>query len=253
MKFLFDLDGTVTSKETLPIIAEHFGVQDQIAELTHHTVQGNVPFVESFIRRVNILGRFSVSEISDLLARVPLYPLVSKFIKENQSDCIIVTGNLDCWCEGLYKKIGCQCYGSEAEVENDHIVKLENILRKEQIVDQYRALGETVVFIGDGNNDLEAMRHANFSIAAGLTHNPAQSLYAICDYIIFNEKALCRQLPTSRPRFSTTRTVTLCRGRAAKAFSICSFLPGSLVEMNTSVSGGNLAAKAILWSSISIK
>lgn len=132
MKFLFDLDGTVTSKETLPIIAEHFGVQDQIAELTHHTVQGNVPFVESFIRRVNILGRFSVSEISDLLARVPLYPLVSKFIKENQSDCIIVTGNLDCWCEGLYKKIGCQCYGSEAEVENDHIVKLENILRKEQ-------------------------------------------------------------------------------------------------------------------------
>lgn len=70
MKFLFDLDGTVTSKETLPIIAEHFGVQDQIAELTHHTVQGNVPFVESFIRRVNILGRFSVSEISDLLARV---------------------------------------------------------------------------------------------------------------------------------------------------------------------------------------
>lgn len=34
MKFLFDLDGTVTSKETLPIIAEHFGVQDQIAELT---------------------------------------------------------------------------------------------------------------------------------------------------------------------------------------------------------------------------
>ena len=58
MKFLFDLDGTVTSKETLPIIAEHFGVQDQIAELTHHTVQGNVPFVESFIRRVNILGRF---------------------------------------------------------------------------------------------------------------------------------------------------------------------------------------------------
>ena len=194
MKFLFDLDGTVTSKETLPIIAEHFGVQDQIAELPHHTVQGNVPFVESFIRRVNILGRFSVSEISDLLARVPLYPLVSKFIKENQSDCIIVTGNLDCWCEGLYKKIGCQCYGSEAEVENDHIVKLENILRKEQIVDQYRALGETVVFIGDGNNDLEAMRHANFSIAAGLTHNPAQSLYAICDYIIFNEKALCRQL-----------------------------------------------------------
>ena len=30
-------------------------------------------------------------------------------------------------------------------------------------------------------------------------------------------------------------------------------VPGSFVEMNTSVSGGNLAAKAMLWSSISIK
>ena len=49
MKFLFDLDGTVTSKETLPIIAEHFGVQDQIAELTHHTVQGKCSICREFL------------------------------------------------------------------------------------------------------------------------------------------------------------------------------------------------------------
>ena len=48
--------------------------------------------------------------------------------------------------------------------------------------------------MGDGNNDLEAMRHANFSIAVGLTHNPAKSLLSIVDYIFYNEKALCRQL-----------------------------------------------------------
>lgn len=56
MKFLFDLDGTVTSVETLPIISQHFNCTEQIAELTALTVQGNVPFIESFIRRVNILG-----------------------------------------------------------------------------------------------------------------------------------------------------------------------------------------------------
>jgi phosphoserine phosphatase len=125
---------------------------------------------------------------------VPTYSLVHEFIKQHAADCVIVTGNLRCWCEKLGAKIGCQCYYSEADVENNHVVKLRSILRKEQIVEQYKALGENVVFIGDGNNDLEAMRTANISIATGLTHQPAKSLYAITDYIIFNEKALCRQL-----------------------------------------------------------
>lgn len=194
MKFLFDLDGTVTSQETLPIISKHFGLEEQIEKMTQETVQGNIPFIESFIRRVNILGQLPVSEISELLANVPLYPLVSQFIREHRQDCVIVTGNLQCWCKDLGQRIGCLAYYSEADVENNRVVKLRSILRKEHIVDQFKALGETVVFIGDGNNDLEAMRHANISIAAGLTHHPAKSLYAIADYVIFNEKALCRQL-----------------------------------------------------------
>ena len=52
MKILFDLDGTITAQETLPLIAKHFGVEEQISELTKQTIQGNVPFIESFIRRV---------------------------------------------------------------------------------------------------------------------------------------------------------------------------------------------------------
>ena len=104
MKFLFDLDGTVTSEETLPIIANHFNCVEQISELTARTVQGNVPFIESFICRVNILGAYSVSETTRLLSEVPLYPAIAKFIEEHKEDCVIVTGNLTCWCEGLFKK-----------------------------------------------------------------------------------------------------------------------------------------------------
>ncbi len=213
MKFLFDLDGTVTSKETLPIIADHFKCQEEIAELTKRTIQGNVPFVESFIRRVNILGKYSVSETNNLLAQVPLYSELKQFIDNHRADCVIVTGNLTCWCESLFQKIGCQYYGSEAEMEGDQVVKIKSILRKEEVVDRYRALGETVVFIGDGNNDLEAMRHANISIATGLTHNPAQSLLSICDYVIFNEHALCRQLKQLSGEFGLQKSVVIsCAG-----------------------------------------
>lgn len=213
MKFLFDLDGTVTSQETLPVIARHFNCQEEIADLTKRTVAGNVPFIESFIRRVNILGKYSVSETCDLLAQVPIYENLKQFIDDHRADCIIVTGNLTCWCEGLFRKIGCQCYGSEAEIEGDHVVKLKSILRKEEIVDRFKALGETVVFVGDGNNDLEAMRHANISIATGLTHDPAQSLLAICDYVIFNELALCRQLRQLCGIYSQSKSVVIsCAG-----------------------------------------
>lgn len=234
MKFLFDLDGTVTSAETLPIIANHFECKEEIAELTKRTVQGNIPFIESFIRRVNILGKYSVSETSDLLAQVPLYPEVKQFIDDHRADCVIVTGNLTCWCEGLFRKIGCQCYGSEAECEDDKVVKLKTILRKEQIVDQYKALGETVVFIGDGNNDLEAMRHANISISVGLTHNPAQSLMAITDYVIFNEHALCRQMRQLAGETNDDKSVVIsCAG-------IGSRLGLGLTKALVQINGGSL-------------
>ncbi len=69
-KFIFDLDGTITKAETLPLIANHFNVEEQINELTKATVAGQVPFIESFIRRVYILGKLPASEINDLLEGV---------------------------------------------------------------------------------------------------------------------------------------------------------------------------------------
>ena len=194
MKYLFDLDGTVTCKETLPVIASHFHCMDEISELTRDTVQGNIPFEESFQARVNILGKYSVSRTSDLLASIPIYPDIKRFIDCHREDCIVVTGNLTCWCKGLFDIIGCECHGSEAEVADDRIIKLNSILCKEDIVDRYRSLGHKVVFIGDGNNDAEAMRHADISIAAGLTHNPAPSLLPICDYVAYDEHTLCHLL-----------------------------------------------------------
>ena len=82
--YIFDLDGTITAKETLPIISEHFNVGHKILELTKETVEGNIPFVESFIKRVNILGALPVDEINDLLSKVPLLLICGeKEVKNN--------------------------------------------------------------------------------------------------------------------------------------------------------------------------
>ena len=47
IKFIFDLDGTLTKYETIPIIAEHFNIEKDLKKLTELTVSGNIPFMES--------------------------------------------------------------------------------------------------------------------------------------------------------------------------------------------------------------
>ncbi len=193
-KFIFDLDGTVTKTETIPLISKHFGLSEQIDELTSETIKGNIPFVESFIKRVYILGKLPVNEISELLKDVELYEKVVGFISEHREDCIIATGNLKCWVNELVKRIRCKCFCSDGIIQDNKIIKLTNILKKEDIVQKYISEGEKVVYIGEGNNDAEAMRLADISIGSGLTHMPANSVLSIADYIVFSEEALCRQL-----------------------------------------------------------
>ncbi len=194
VKFIFDLDGTVTKQETLPTITEHFHDQSAIVELTEQMVEGNVPFIESFIKRTYILGKYPVDEINELLAGVELYQKVVAFIKKHRSDCIVATGNLRCWTSKLADKIGCEFHGSECTLENGAVKKLTTILRKEKIVEQMKNEGYTVVLIGEGNNDLEGMRLADISIATGMTHNPAASVLSIADYVVYQEESLCRLL-----------------------------------------------------------
>jgi len=193
-KFVFDLDGTITKEETLPLIARHFKVEEEIEELTRATVAGEVPFVESFIQRVNILGKLPVSKIKQLLSQVDVYDDLMSFIQSNVDMCSIATGNLNCWIEELVKKIGCECFCSLGETGNDQVVRIVEILKKEDLVQQYKEEGYRVIFVGDGNNDVEAMRLEDVAIASGLTHTPAPAAVAVADYVVFEEKELCMLL-----------------------------------------------------------
>lgn len=195
VRFVFDLDGTVTAEETLPVIARHFGIEEDMRRLTAETVSGNIPFVESFIRRVHMMAGLPVDEVAGLLEGIPLHKGIRDFILAHRGQCAIATGNLHCWVDGLVSgSIGCACFASDALVEKNRVVKLRTILRKEAVVRRMQEEGDAVVFIGEGNNDLEAMRTADVSIASGLTHSPAGSVLGITDYVIYDEEAICRQL-----------------------------------------------------------
>lgn len=190
MKFIFDLDGTVTATETLPVVAAHFGVMDDIGALTAQTIAGHIPFVESFMRRVEILGRFSASETSAVIAEIALLPKIADFIAQHQDECVIATGNLDVWTAGLARRFGCDFRSARALVKDDRVEKIDQHLKKELIVKEFQNIGHHVIYIGDGHNDAEAMRQADVAIAVGIVHEPARSVMEISDFAVCSELEL---------------------------------------------------------------
>ena len=190
LKFIFDLDGTITSAETLPIISKKFNIHKELAQLTKDTVDGKIPWKSSFIRRVDFLKHVPVSEIDILLEKTPVYPKIVDFIQQNKDNCYMATGNLDCWVGRLCKKIGCRYYSSKAEVVNNEISRITHIIEKADIVEGIRKEGHTVVFIGDSNNDVNAMRVADVSVAYGASHMPSQLCLSAADYAAYTEEEL---------------------------------------------------------------
>lgn len=192
--FVFDMDGTITSCETLPLIGKHFGIDKEIEKLTQNAIAGNVPYLENFIYRIHMLANYPVKEISTLLKNVPLHEPIINFIARHSDQCRIATTNLDVWIEQLQTRLPCPVHCSHASLKNDSINRLETVLKKDQLVTDLQAQGFKVAFIGDGNNDMEAMRLADVAIASGLTHPPAKSILLVADYICYDENALCRFL-----------------------------------------------------------
>jgi HAD superfamily phosphoserine phosphatase-like hydrolase len=212
IKFLFDLDGTLTKTETLPLIAETFGLTEDIGALTRETIAGNVPFVESFIQRVNLLKQIPHEKIAELLSTVRMNEWIEQFIEEHKNDCVVVTGNCDKWIENLVKKLPCDFRSSTTKI-NRGAIELVHILKKEEVVDEYKRAGYFVVFVGDGNNDAEAMRRSDLSIGCGIIHMPASSVLSCCDYAIFDEVTLYRQLKAvANPSTVGVSVVLSCAG-----------------------------------------
>ena len=189
-QFLFDLDGTLTKVETLPIIAREFGIDSEIETLTRQTIEGQISFAESFSRRVELLKKIPVSEIANLLEKIPIHEKLVRFIQENSDRCSIVTGNLDVWIDKLCERIGCEFFSSIARVSKDQIVEIEEILRKDSIVKNFQSQKKFVIYIGDGANDFEAMKSADISIASGILHRPAECLKSAADFFVETEDEL---------------------------------------------------------------
>lgn len=194
--FAFDLDGTVTSLELLPLIATELDLLCEIRLLTRLTLDGTIGFEESFRLRCAILQSIPISDVQEIVAETPLNEDIAEFITKNADRCSVVTGNLDVWIRPILERVGCRFFSSTAITDGNRIVRLDRVLHKSTPIHELKIHAERVVAIGEGANDLPMFEAADIGVAYGGVHPPAPMLLEISDYLTFDGGALCRLLST---------------------------------------------------------
>lgn len=188
-KFAFDLDGTITKVETLPLLARELNLADEIKILTDMTLSGKISFEQSFRLRYFILRNISPKKIWEIMESVELDEEILNFIHENKKFCAIVTGNLDYWIEPITKKLGCEIFSSQSEFGD-----LKNILNKAEAIREIKKTASKIISIGDSFNDIQMFKESDISIAYGGVHRPCDEVINAVDYFFCNGKDLIRKL-----------------------------------------------------------
>ncbi|CAH0534703.1 Phosphoserine phosphatase [Vibrio stylophorae] len=194
--FCFDLDGTITTTELLPLIATEVDLMHEFNVLTRLTMDGVIPFEDSMRLRCAILRSIPITTVQKIVASVPLFDGVVEFIKSRPDVCYIVTGNLDVWVRLIHEKIGCGLYSSIALANDNVLASVEYIMHKSDPINDLRCKypNSRIISIGDGYNDIPMFESSDVNISCGLVHEPHASLINVSDYIVYDERALCRVL-----------------------------------------------------------
>ncbi len=136
-RFVFDLDGTLTSCEILPLLGRELGLEDELGRLTRLTLDGVLDFPASFRLRFQMLRVLPLRRVREVIDGVALDPHLAAFVRRRKERCCVITGNLDLWVAPILERLGCRAFCSSGSLRGGELF-LDGVLDKGEALRRYR-------------------------------------------------------------------------------------------------------------------
>jgi len=175
---LADMDSTLIKGESLDEIARKVGVGEEISKITLQTMNGELDFHQSIIRRVSLLKGVKQTVLEEIIEETVLTSganLIAPTMKKNGAYCFILSGGFDFLTSQVAKKIGFDgSFSNSLEIKNSQLTgninspifgmhsKLQTLTH---LCNEQNISVKDVAAIGDGANDLEMLKAAGLGVA----------------------------------------------------------------------------------------
>ena len=175
---LADMDSTLIRGESLDEIAHKVGVGEEISKITLQTMNGELDFHQSIIRRVSLLKGVKQTVLDEIIEETVLTSganLIAPTMKKNGAYCFILSGGFDFLTSQVAKKIGFDgSFSNSLEIKNSQLTgninspifgmhsKLQTLTH---LCNKQNISVKDAAAIGDGANDLEMLKVAGLGVA----------------------------------------------------------------------------------------
>lgn len=172
-----DMDSTLINIECIDEMAKFLGKGEEVAKITEDTMQGNVDFDESLIKRVKYLKGLNVDDCKKIINKMNLHHGVKEWIiycHQNDIKTAVISGGFSFFTDYLKNELGLDyAFSNRLEVKDNHLTgnlqgSIINASEKENIIKSIQndlgiSKAETMTIV-DGSNDLLMAKQSALSI-----------------------------------------------------------------------------------------
>lgn len=179
-KFLvvFDVDSTLIQDEVIELLADFAGAREQVAEITHRAMSGELDFEESLTERVQTLRSLPESVLVEVFEQIRVTEGAKEVIRaihEAGGRVGAVSGGFSQVLNPLAELLTLDfTRANDLEIENGHLTGrisgkiVDRLAKRSALIEWASACGlelSQTVAVGDGSNDLDMMQAAGLSVA----------------------------------------------------------------------------------------
>ena len=175
---VFDMDSTLIQCEVIDELAKAAGTGAEVAAITEAAMRGEIPFNESFERRLGTLKGLDESVLQDIAAKLPITEGADRLIntlKQLGYKVGILSGGFSYFANHLKQRWGLDCVSAnELDIVDGRLTgevkgEIVNGERKAELLQKMAAsygidMRQTVA-VGDGANDLPMLSIAGLGVA----------------------------------------------------------------------------------------